>query len=127
MKQMTKLGILSLIGIVYVGFHFYAMGYNADSINLHGHVRYLDKMEHFVSGVIISCLAIALMEKQERHISSCITFSTVLFLAVLFEFLESYTRFLGGMTDTILDIIVALIGAGMVIVTSNARDIFFQK
>lgn len=123
-KLRAKLGVVLLVGITYLCFHFYAMGYNTQNVSLHESIPHLDKWEHFTSGIIIASLIMILTEKFEHGVRYATTFSSVLFLAILFEILEysipfNGQIFWGGIEDTVWDIIFAVLGAVAVIAISS--------
>ncbi|MDH5266887.1 MAG: hypothetical protein OEW62_04325 [Candidatus Bathyarchaeota archaeon] len=120
MKQTTKLVTVLLAGMSYLWFHFYAMGYNTQNLSLHDSIPHLDKWEHFTVGAIISCLVITLTEKVTPRLRYMTIFSSVLFLAILFEVLEYWIPFngqifWGGLDDSVWDVIFGLLGTVMVI------------
>jgi len=123
-KQTKKLIVVLLVGVAYLGFHFYAMGYNAQNMSLHESIPHLDKWEHFTSGIIIASLIMILTEKLKHGVRYSATFSVVLFLAGLFEILEysipfNGQIFWGGIDDTVWDIIFAVLGALAVIAITS--------
>ncbi len=103
-------------GLVYLVFHFYAMGVNPQNVNLHIYIPQLDKIEHFTAGAIIAGLIIGLNEKLHISINNpSKILVTVFCMAITFEILEYYTPYWGGYIDTILDILFALLGASITI------------
>jgi VanZ family protein len=100
-----------IAGFIYLAFHFYAMGFNPQNISLHAYIPQLDKMEHFTSGAIIAGLMIGFTEKQKMKIHPSTFLLITLFLAIIFEILEYYTIYWGGLVDSILDVLFGLFGA----------------
>jgi VanZ family protein len=91
------------------------MGFNPQNISLHSYILNLDKMEHFISGTIIAGLMIGFTEKRKMNIHPFIFLLITLFLAIIFEIFEYYTIYWGGLFDSILDVLLGLLGASVIV------------
>ena len=128
--RLFKIKINEAIAFIYIIFIFMAH-FLGVVIDLYSKVFWYDKFTHFLSGILTSFLAIFLLIKFKEHrklgfnILFIISFSMLIASCwEIFEYLSSY--YLGvdpqkvvltGVSDTMGDIIVALLGSILVSIT----------
>ena len=129
-EKLFKIKINEYIKFIYIVFIFMAH-FLGVIVNLYDKIYWYDKLVHFLSGIVTSLAAIYILikAKQNKNIKFNILFilSFSMLIASLweiFEYLASYyfnvdpqKVLLTGITDTMGDLIVALLGTILVVVS----------
>lgn len=126
-EKIFKIKINEYIKFIYILFIFMAH-FVGVTLEVYNHVYWFDKFTHFVSGIATSLLAILILLKEKNNNKLLFNVLFILSFSMLiasswevFEFLASYyfkvdpqRVVLTGVTDTMGDIIVALLGSILV-------------
>ena len=126
-QKIFKIKINDSINFIYILFIFNAH-FLGVTINLYSKIYWFDKFTHFLSGIVASLTAIYFLVKNKENknilfnILFIISFSMLIASSwEIFEYLSSYyfdvdpqKVKLTGVTDTMLDIIVAFLGSILV-------------
>jgi len=126
-KKIFKIKINEGLNLIYIVFIFMAH-FLGVICELYNHIYWFDKFVHFLSGIVISLVAIYLLIKFKKNNNLffdilCIVSITLASAAFweIFEYLASYYLsvdpqkvLVTGVTDTMHDIIVAFLGSILV-------------